>query len=161
MDLLSLKDEATRFRKEAEELQRALEETKRNKMERETAKVDRWIENLFLIESKIDDDNTELLKNVDQVYRHMMEERYSTEQVLKIFNRLNEVRLEEGRSAESRSDCSPLMSLLVDATNKLDCTDREDNPNKRWTYRVEKILQKKLFARDWNIEYVSEEEEQL
>lgn len=155
--VLSLQDQAMQLRREAEQLQRTLEQTKQQKIQRERDKVDQWIEAL-LIQTRIDD-NSELLKNTDQVSQYMMEERYSAEQVLKIFTRLNEVRIESGRRAECRSDCSPLMSLLVEATNKLDCTERDQNPNKRWKYKVERILQKKLFASDWNIDYVDEDEQ--
>lgn len=155
-DLLSLQEQAIQLRQEAESLRIALEERKNNKIERERMKVDQWIE-VLLIESKIDN-NTDLLKNVDQVYQTMMRKRFSSEQVFKIFNRLSQIRIEQGREKESRSNCSPEMSLLIDAANKLDSTERDNNPNKRWNYKVERILQKKLFARDWNIEYVSDEE---
>mmetsp|Transcript_1321 Transcript_1321/g.1408 ORF Transcript_1321/g.1408 Transcript_1321/m.1408 type:complete len:352 (-) Transcript_1321:104-1159(-) len=174
---LSLQEEAEKLRKDAESLKIKLEETKKNKIERERVKVDKWIDELLLIDIESTTTTTtsnrntgkgntriDLLKNTDQVYQYMMQKRYSSEQVFKIFNRLSEIRLEEtnGRSTESRSNCSPLMSLLIDATNKLDCTERHENPNKRWknTIKVEQILQKKLFGRDWNIEYISEHEEE-
>jgi len=182
---LSLQEEAEKLRKDVESLQIKLEETKRDKIERERVKVDKWIDELLLIDigSTTTADNgvaksnrnkntgngngttrIDLLKNTDQVYQYMMKNRYSSEQVFKIFDRLSEIRYDEtnGRSKESRSNCSPLMSLLVDATNKLDCTERHENPNKRWknTIKVEQILQKKLFGRDWNIEYISEHEEE-
>jgi len=182
---ISLQEQAEKLRKDVESLQIKLEETKRNKIERERVKVDKWIDELLLIDigSTTTADNgvaksnrnkntgncngttrIDLLKNTDQVYQYMMKNRYSSEQVFKIFNRLSEIRFDEtnGRSKESRSNCSPLMSLLVDATNKLDCTERHENPNKRWknTIKVEQILQKKLFGRDWNIEYISEHEEE-
>ena len=153
-DLTVLQMQAAKLREEAESLQSALQKSKIEKIELEKAKVDGWIDDL-LIETKIDG-NTDLLKNVDQVFACLQENRYSAEQVLKIFKRLCEI-----RQQESRSNCSPLMSLLVDATGKLDCTEREDNPNKRWNHKVERILRKKLFARDWNMEYVSDEEEKL
>jgi len=172
---LSLQEQAEILRKDAESLKIKLEETKRNKIERERVKVDKWIDELLLIdiESTTTTSNRhtgkgntriDLLKNTDQVYQYMMQKRYSSEQVFKIFHRLSEIRLDDtnGRSTESRSNCSPLMSLLIDATNKLDCTERHENPNKRWkaTIKVEQILQKKLFGRDWNIEYISEHEEE-
>lgn len=122
-------------------------------MKREINKIDGWIEDL-LIQVTLGD-GTELLKTVDQVYDALMEERYSGLHVLKIFERLCDL-----REQESRSNCSPLMELLVDATGKLDCTEREDNPNKRWNYKVERVLRRKLFARDWNIHYVSEDEKE-
>jgi flagellin-specific chaperone FliS len=151
-DLLSLQAQAAKLREEAKSLQLALQQEKQDKIQRETEKVDRWIEEL-LIEAKVSE-NTELLKTVDQVLERLTEDRYSAEQVNKIFKRLCDI-----RTQESRSNCSPLMSLLVDAAGKLDCTEREDNPNKRWNHKVERVLQKKLFARDWNIELEDEEDD--
>ena len=151
-DLMSLQEQAAKLREEADSLRRALEQSKLDKIQRETEKVDRWIEEL-LIESKVNE-NTELLKTVDQVFERLTEDRYSAEQVNKIFKRLCEI-----RQQESRSNCSPLMSLLVDAAGKLDCTEREDNPNKRWSHKVERVLRKKLFARDWNIQLEDEDED--
>jgi hypothetical protein len=129
-----------------------IQREKQDKIRRETEKVDRWIEEL-LVEVRVNE-NTELLKTVDQVFQRLTEDRYSAEQVNKIFKRLCEI-----RTQESRSNCSPLMSLLVDAAGKLDCMERKDNPNKRWNHKVERNLQKKLFARDWNIELEDEEDE--
>jgi len=150
-DLDSLRAQAAKLREEAESLQCALQESKEAKIQRELDKVDGWIDEL-LIEVTLGD-GTELLKTVDQVYDVLMNERYSAQHVLKIFDRLCDM-----REQESRSNCSPLMELLVDATGKLDCTEREENPNKRWNGKVERVLRRKLFARDWNIEYVSEDE---
>mmetsp|Transcript_10977 Transcript_10977/g.26138 ORF Transcript_10977/g.26138 Transcript_10977/m.26138 type:complete len:368 (+) Transcript_10977:97-1200(+) len=96
---------------------------------------------------------TELLKNVDQVLERLRDDRYSAEQINKIFRRLCEI-----RPQESRSNLSPMMELLVDAACKLDCQERDENPNKRWNGRVERLLRKKLFARDWNIELRDEDE---
>ena len=151
-DLDSLRAQAEKLRKEAESLQSALQESKDAKLQKETDKIDGWIEDL-LIQAKAGD-GTELLKTVDQVYEVLTNDRYSAEQVLKIFRRLCDI-----REQESRSNCSPLMELLVDATGKLDCTERTENPNKRWNHKVERVLRKKLFARDWNIKYVSDDEE--
>jgi len=151
-NLDSLLTQAAKLRNEAESLQSALQESKEAKMQRELDKIDGWIDEL-LIEAKCGD-GTELLKTVDQVYDVMMKERYSANHVLKIFERLCDIRMQE-----SRSNCSPLMELLVDATGKLDCTEREDCPNKRWNHKVERVLRRKLFARDWNIHYVSDDEE--
>ena len=150
-DLDSLRAHAAKLRQEAESLETALEESKEAKIQKEIAKVDGWIDDL-LIEASLGD-GTELLKTVDQVYETLAEKRYSARHVLKIFERLCYL-----REQESRSNCSPLMELLVDATGKLDCVEREDNPNKRWNHKVERVLRRKLFARDWNIEYVSEDE---
>ena len=150
-DLDTLRAQAEKLRREAASLQSALQESKEAKIQKELNKVDGWIDDL-LIEVTLGD-GTELLKTVDQVYDVLVKERYSAGHVLKIFERLCDM-----REQESRSNCSPLMELLVDATGKIDCLNREDNPNKRWNHRVERVLRKKLFARDWNIEYVSEDE---
>jgi hypothetical protein len=144
-DLSSLQAQAAKLREEAKQIQLALQKEREDKIVKETEKVDRWIEEL-LIEAKVNE-NTELLKTVDQVWERLKDDRYSAEQVNKIFKRLCEL-----RQQESRSNQSPLMSLLVDAACKLDCMEREDNPNKRWNHKVERGLQKKLFARDWNID---------
>jgi len=150
-DLVYLQAQAAKLREEAKAMQLALQEEKEAKLQREREKVDGWIHDL-LIQSQVND-NTELLKTVDQVLEKLTDDRYSAEQVYKIFYRLSEVRY------ESRSQCSPLMSLLVDAAGKLDCTERQENPNKRWNHKVERELQKKLFARDWNIELENQDDE--
>lgn len=150
-DLDSLRAHAAKLRREAESLESAMEQAKEAKIQKEIAKVDGWIDDL-LIEVTLGD-GTELLKTVDQVCDCLSAKRYSAHHVLKIFDRLCDV-----REQESRSNCSPLMELLVDATGKLDCIEKEDNPNKRWNHRVERVLRRKLFARDWNIEYVSDDE---
>jgi hypothetical protein len=173
--LIILQEQAAKLRMEAELLQLALQETKNQKIKNEREKVDQWIEDLFLIqqssesesESNTNYNNTntntndvDILKNVDQVYQYMILKRFSSEQIYKIFNRLSDIKLDrsQGMTCESRSNCSPLMSLLLDAACKLDCTEKDENPNKRWNYKIERILQKKLFARDWNIEYIADDE---
>ncbi|OEU18369.1 hypothetical protein FRACYDRAFT_236646 [Fragilariopsis cylindrus CCMP1102] len=160
-ELMILQEQAAKLRMEAESLQLALQDTRNQKLDREREKVDQWIDDLFLIGSESNkDDNVDILKNVDQVYQYMTDKRFSAEQIYKIFNRLSDIKMErsQGLTCESRSNCSPFMSLLLDAANKLDCTEKEDNPNKRWNYKIERILQKKLFARDWNIEYIADDE---
>jgi hypothetical protein len=173
--LLILQEQAAKLRMEAELLQLALQETKNQKIKNEREKVDQWIEDLFLIQqssesntnNNTNNNNTntntndvDILKNVDQVYQYMILKRFSSEQIYKIFNRLSDIKLDrsQGMTCESRSNCSPLMSLLLDAACKLDCTEKDENPNKRWNYKIERILQKKLFARDWNIEYIADDE---
>jgi hypothetical protein len=168
-ELMIIQEQAAKLRMEAESLQLALQETRNQKLDREIEKVDQWIDDLFLIQQESeseesttneDDNNVDILKNVDQVYQYMTDKRFSAEQIYKIFNRLSDIKMErsQGLTCESRSNCSPFMSLLLDAANKLDCTEKEDNPNKRWNYKIERILQKKLFARDWNIEYIADDE---
>ena len=121
----------------------AAKEAKRKK---ELANVDRWLDHLLFVNMTVDE-NTQMLNTVEQVARLLQDERFSQEQVDKMFERI----CETGPSSQSRSNCSPLMSLLVDAAGQLDCVDREDNANKRWSGRVERRLRKKLFALDWNI----------
>ena len=52
---------------------------------------------------------------------------------------------------QSIDSCSPLLSLLLDAACKVDCLEREDNPNNRWNHRVERDLRRKLFALGYGI----------
>jgi hypothetical protein len=52
---------------------------------------------------------------------------------------------------QSVDSCSPLLSLLLDAACKVDCLEREENPNKRWNHRVERDLRKKLFLLGYGI----------
>ena len=113
---------------------------------KENAKIDNWINELF-IQYQIDD-NTQMLNDVDQVFELLKNNRYSQEQVDKIFRRI----CETSGGTQSRSNCSPIMNLLVDAAGKLDCVERSENPNKRWSGKVERKLRKKLFAKDWGIE---------
>jgi hypothetical protein len=58
-------------------------------------------------------------------------------------------RIFETSAVQSQSKCSPIMTLLVDAARILDCVESIYNPNKRWNGKVDRILCKKLFAKDW------------
>jgi uncharacterized protein YjgD (DUF1641 family) len=148
--VMTLQQQAQALRTEVQLLQRSLNESKALMAQKEMTNVDRWIERL-LVNFTIDE-NTQLLNNVDQVMELLKDGRFSQEQVNKIF-----VRICETGPAQSRSKCSPLMSLLVDAAGKLDEIEREDNPNKRWSGRVERELRKRLFALDWGIELEDED----
>lgn len=148
---LTLQQQAQALRAEVQSLQQSLEESKALKIQKETTNVDRWIERL-LVNFTIDE-NTQLLNTVDQVMELLKDGRFSQEQVNKMFVRI----CETGPATQSRSNCSPLMSLLVDAAGKLDELEREDNPNKRWSGRVERELRKRLFALDWGIELEDED----
>jgi hypothetical protein len=150
-EALTLQAKAHKLREEANSLARAVNETKTQKIIQQNAKVDQWIEEI-LIQCKIDD-NTELLNSVDQVLERLRDDRFSQEQVNKIFNRICET-----GPAQSRSNCSPLMSLLVDAVGRLDEVERDENPNKRWSGRVERVLRKRLFAMDWGMDIEDEDE---
>lgn len=142
---LTLQQQAQALRAEASALERLLNETKAAKIQKELNAVDRWIDEL-LINITINED-TQMLNSVEQVTQILQDKRYSQEHVNRIFERICEL-----SGPQSRSKCSPLVSLLVDASGKLDCIEREDNPNKRWNGKVERELRKRLFAMDWGIE---------
>jgi len=148
---LTLQQQAQALRAEATSLEKRLNETRAAKLEKQVQAVDRWIEEL-LVNFTVNED-TQMLNTVEQVTRILQEKRYSQDHVNKIFERICET-----SGPQSRSKCSPLVSLLVDASGKLDCVEREDNPNKRWNGKVERELRKRLFAMDWGIELESEDE---
>lgn len=91
--------------------------------------------------------DVEWLNSVETAAQVLRDERYSHEQVSKMFDRICDT-----STAQSRSNCSPLLALLVDAAGKLDCVERKENPNKRWDGRVERDLRKRLFCMDWGME---------
>jgi hypothetical protein len=95
----------------------------------------------------------ELLNDVETTTRILRDERFSPEQVQKMFQRISDT-----SNSNSRSNCSPLLALLVDVAGKLDTVERKDNPNKRWNGRVERDLRKKLFAMDWGIHLEDKQE---
>lgn len=148
---LVLKEQAKQLRAEAEQQAQALQIEREEKLKKEETKTDQWIEELFIQYSV--DSNIQMLNSVDQVFELLKERRYSQEQVNKIFKRICET-----GPPQSRSKCSPIMTLLVDAVGKLDSVERQDNPNKRWNHRVERVLRKKLFARDFGIELEDEDD---
>lgn len=147
---LTLQQQAQALREEALSLQRALNESKTEKLARETAKVDQWLEELLV--NQTISENTQLLNTVEEVMERLKEGRFSADQVNKMFNRICDDR------PQSRSNCSPIMSLLVDAAGKLDNLERDENPNKRWSGRVERVLRKRLFAMDWGTDLEEEDE---
>jgi hypothetical protein len=149
---MTLQQQAQALREEALALQKTLEASKMEKIIKENTKIDQWIEELF-VQYQIDE-NTEMLNDVDQVFERLKDDRYSQEQVNKIFNRICET-----GPPQSRSNCSPLMSTLVDAVGKLDSVERDDNPNKRWSGRVERVLRKRLFALDWGMDLEDDDDE--
>lgn len=148
---LVFKEQAKKLRAEAEQQAQALQIEREEKLTKEQTKTDQWIEELFIQYSV--DENIQMLNSVDQVFELLKERRYSQEQVNKIFKRICET-----GPPQSRSKCSPIMTLLVDAVGKLDSVERQDNPNKRWNHRVERVLRKKLFARDFGIELEDEDD---
>jgi hypothetical protein len=149
---LVLQRQAKKLRKEVEQEAAALRIEQEEKITRENGKTDQWIEELLILCST--DENTEMLNSVDQVFERLKEDRYSQEQVNKIFKRMCET-----GPPQSRSKCSPLMTLFVDAVGKLDNVERDENSNKRWSGRVERVLRKKLFALDWGMELEEENDD--
>ena len=95
-----------------------------------------------------------MLNTVEEATRILKEGRFSQEQVNKMFDRIC-----ESGPQQSRSRCSPLMALLVDAAGKLDEVERDENPNKRWSGRVERHLRKRLFAMDFGMDLENKDPE--
>ena len=143
---LTVQEQAQKLREEAELLRRQVDESEERRITKEIDNIDRWIDHL-LVNVTIDE-NTQMLNSVEHVMALLRDGRYSQEQVNKMFRRLCDT---SGRP-QSRSNCSPLIALLVDATGKLDEIDRQDNPNKRWSGKVERELRRRLFAMDWGID---------
>jgi len=89
----------------------------------------------------------ELLQTEEQVAELLISKRLDYDMVNQIFDRLVNL----SNRPQSIDSCSPLLSLLLDAACKVDCLEREDNPNKRWNGRVERDLRRKLFALGYGI----------
>lgn len=148
---LTLQQQAEALRAQALALERSVNETKAARIQKEVDAVDRWIDEL-LINVTVNED-TQMLNTVEHVTLLLEQKRFSQDHVNRIFERICEL-----SGPQSRSKCSPLISLLVDASGKLDCIDREDRANKRWNGRVERQLRKRLFAADWGIDLEPDEE---
>lgn len=144
-DPLVLKQQADALRAEANTLRIQLDESKKEAERLRLARVDNLIESI-LVNFTIDDDN-QLLNTEEQVAKLMQDERLSVENINNMFDRI----VEQSQRRQSIDNCSPLISLLLDAACQVDCMEREDNPNKRWNHRVERDLRKKLFALGWGI----------
>ena len=145
-DPIILKQQADALRAEADALRIQLDKSKEEAERRRLARVDNLIESI-LVNFTINDDN-QLLNTEDQVARLIQDERLSVENINNMFDRI----VEQSQRRQSIDNCSPLISLLLDAACKVDCMEREDNPNKRWNHRVERDLRKKLFALGWGID---------
>ena len=144
-DPLVLKQQADALRAEANTLRIQLDESKKEAERLRLARVDNLIESI-LVNFTIDDDN-QLLNTEEQVAKLMQDERLSVENINNMFDRI----VEQSQRRQSIDNCSPLISLLLDAACQVDCMERDDNPNKRWNHRVERDLRKKLFALGWGI----------
>ncbi len=145
-DPLVLKQQADALRAEADALRIQLDDSKKEAERIRLARVDNLIESI-LVNFTIDDDN-QLLNTEEQVAKLMQDERLSVENINNMFDRI----VEQSQRRQSIDNCSPLISLLLDAACQVDCMEREDNPNKRWNHRVERDLRKKLFALGWGID---------
>lgn len=126
-------------------MQTDLQRQKEARLSKARADVDRWISQT-LVRCQVDEDIT-LLNTVDETVAILRDNRYSPEQVYKMFCHLSEM-----TTSNKRSKISPTLELLVEAAGKMDSIDRDDNPNKRWSGRIEADFRKRLFARDWGIE---------
>ena len=133
------------LRQEIADLQREVEQQKQARLVKAQTDVDRWIAQA-LVRCQVDADTT-LLNTVDETVEILCKDRYSPEQVYKMFRHLSET-----TSSNKRSQISPTLELLVEAAGKMDALERDENPNKRWSGRIEADFRKRLFARDWGIE---------
>ena len=156
---LTLQQQAAALRAQADAMRQEIQDSQTQKLLREQQAVDQWIQQLLFSPASsaaasstttttTTTTTTEMLNTVDQVVRQLQEGRFSHEQIRKIFRRICETET----APQSRSRCSELMRLLLDATCRMDSLEREKNPNKRWSGWVERDLQKRLFAKDWGIE---------
>jgi hypothetical protein len=145
---LALKRQSEQLRAEVLTIQMALNESRAIKLQKETADVDRWIDHILV---NVTYGDTQMLNSIEHATQLLRDERFSREQVFRMFDRICDT-----STPQSRSKCSPLLALLVDAAGKLDEIDRQDNPNKRWSGRVERVLRKRLFAKDYGFEWEGE-----
>jgi hypothetical protein len=145
---LALKQQSEQLRAEVLSIQMALNESRALKLQKETTDVDRWIDHILV---NVTYGDTQMLNTVKQATKLLVDERFSKEQVFRMFDRICDT-----STPQSRSKCSPLLALLVDAAGKLDEIERQENPNKRWSGRVERVLRKRLFAKDYGFEWEGE-----
>ena len=145
---LALKKQSEQLRAEVLTIQMALNESRALKLQKETVDVDRWIDHILV---NVTYGDTQMLNSIEHATQLLRDERFSREQVFRMFDRICDT-----STPQSRSKCSPLLALLVDAAGRLDEIDRENNPNKRWSGRVERVLRKRLFAKDYGFEWEGE-----
>jgi hypothetical protein len=146
-DALVLLNEATKLRQQANELQMQLNREKEERIRVQREKVDSLIDALLFHGMKNNNaTNQQLLLTEDQVAKLLISKRFNYEMVNQMFDRICEL----ANRPQSVDSCSPLLSLLLDAACKVDCLERDENPNKRWR-RVEQDLRKKLFLLGYGI----------
>lgn len=152
-DAMVLLTQAKELREQASMLQEQLQIEKEARIQIQQAKVDGLIDSLLFLGIKSngqDNDETskvELLQTEEQVAQLLISKRLDYDTVNQMFDRIVEL----SNRPQSIDSCSPLLSLLLDAACKVDCIEREDNPNRRWSGRVERDLRKKLFALGYGI----------
>ncbi|KAL3807908.1 hypothetical protein ACHAXA_000347 [Cyclostephanos tholiformis] len=155
-DALLLLNEARRLRAQANELQIQLDREKEDRVRRQREKVDSLIDALLFhgmnYNSTQGDEarprsKQQLLHTEEQVANLLISKRINYDIVSQMFDRICEL----SNRPQSVDSCSPLLSLLLDAACKVDCLEREDNPNKRWNHRVERDLRKRLFLLGYGI----------
>jgi hypothetical protein len=155
-DALILLNEARRLRAQANELQIQLDIEKKDRIRKQREKVDSLIDALLF--HGMNNNSTrgdearlrsrqQLLHTEEQVANLLISKRMNYDMVSQMFDRICEL----SNRPQSVDSCSPLLSLLLDAACKVDCLEREDNPNKRWNHRVERDLRKKLFLLGYGI----------
>ena len=157
-------EQAKALRSEASQLQQKLKEEKEERLRNEIAKVDSLIDSLLFhgttnyyndqpessstsIQITERRSKQQLMNTEEQVAQLLISRRMNYDQVNQMFDRIVAIT----NRPQSIDSCSPLLSLLLDAACKVDCLEREDNPNKRWNHRVERDLRRKLFALGYGI----------
>lgn len=145
-DLLILMNEARALRDQASALQAQLDQEKEERLEKQRRKVDSLIDSLLFHGDNMQS-KAQLMHTEEQLAGLLISRRMNFELVNQMFDRI----VEQSNKTQSIDSCSPLLSLLLDAACKVDCMEREDNPNKRWNHRVERDLRKKLFLLGYGI----------
>jgi hypothetical protein len=151
-DPATLLTQAQALRDEASALRTSLDQAAEQRQVARLARMDDWIDDL-LVAQRLPDD-TQVLYTPTQVTQRLQDKRMADEHILQIFRRLS-----DAHGPQSRSRLSPMVELLVDACGLMDAVDREEQPNKRWSGRVERKLRCRLFAADWGIDLEELEED--
>ncbi len=158
-DALIFLNEARKLRAQANELQLQLDREKEERIRKQRDKVDSLIDALLFhgmnnnaSQGPTGDETRlrskqQLLHTEEQVANLLISKRMNYDLVNQMFDRICEL----SNRPQSVDSCSPLLSLLLDAACKVDCLEREENPNKRWNHRVERDLRKKLFLLGYGI----------
>ncbi len=151
-DALVLLNEAKALRAEATLLAESLERQKQEELQKQREKLDRLIDALLFHglnggEGAGDNNNVQLMQTEEQVAQLFISKRLDYATVSQMFDRIVEV----SNRPQSTDNCSPLLSLLLDAADAVDCLEKDENPNKRWNKRAQMDLRRKLFALGYGI----------